>query len=141
MKNKLIYLSLIGCLFCFGCECTKIETSEVLTEKAVVDQLIFSPSHHSSNIDTGFSTSGNIVFTTTSIDIPSKYGVIFKCRHGKFYVDRKELWENFSQGDCVNIEYLEIYEVTYDSDGKEIKRSLKDYDFLDAKKVECLNDS
>jgi len=134
MKNKLIGLLLLCCL---GCEYTKIETSEVMVERAVVDQLIFSPSHHDSNFSPGLSTGGDLTFTVTSVDIPEKHGVIFKCRHGKFYISRKELWENLSQGDCVDIQYLEVYKVLYDSEGKELKRALVDYDFIGAEKRDC----
>ena len=128
MKKYSCFLVL---LFTLGSRDIRKESSAVLYEDAVVDGLIYSPSHHSSRMDVGITTGGNLSLTPTSVSIPERHGVVFKCQHGKFYIESKSLWQSLSQGDRVVIEYQELFKVEY-KDGKEISRELYDLDFLSA---------
>jgi len=135
--NKIKLLMIFGCFFIFGCdEYTRIEESEFLIETAVVDQLIYSPSHSSSDLNIGLTLDGDFALTPTTTSIPPKYGVVFKCQHGKFYIGRKELWESLSVGDCVIITYKELFKVKY-VDHKPVHRDIYKLDFLDAEKIDC----
>jgi len=127
--------SCIVLLVVLGCRDIRKESSIVLHEVAVVDGLIYSPSHHSSSMDVGITTGGNLSLTPTSVSIPERHGVVFKCQHGKFYIESKSLWEDLSQGDHVIIDYQELFKVEY-KDGKEITRELYDLHFLGAHKNE-----
>jgi len=128
MKKYSCFLVL---LFTLGCRDIRKESSAVLYENAVVDGLIYSPSHHSSSMDVGITTGGNLSLTPTSISIPEKHGVVFKCQHGKFYIESKRLWTELTEGQPVVIEYRELFKVEY-KDGKEISRELYKMDFLNA---------
>lgn len=132
MKKYSCFLVL---LLILGCRDIRKESSAILYENAVVDGLIYSPPHHSRDIDIGLTSGGNLSFTPTSVSIPERHGVVFKCQHGKFYIESKSLWESLSQGDRVVIDYQELFKVEY-KDGKEISRELYDLHFLGAHKNE-----
>lgn len=126
----------------------KIEKSSVLHEPAVVVDLIYIPSRHGSGTSPqiGFNGDGELSLGLefTSMNMPEKYGAVFKCQHGNFPVSGPDssyqaLWSKLSEGDSVDVSYQEIYRNTYeDSNGggnKElISSELVDYDFLDATK-------
>jgi hypothetical protein len=130
-----------------GCIDRRIEYSDVLKENAVVSDTVYTPSHHGSSVDVGITTDfdGNagLSFTPTSVSIPEKYGVVFRCQHGKFVVQGageryRELWEGFEEGQEVEVTYKEVYRSVYDdADGDGVKelveRELIKYDFLGAK--------
>lgn len=158
MKKLFLLLTILAFI---GCKETKIEISEVLTEKATVIALMYSPSEHHTDIEytasdiggVGMDYDGNLGLKVgnnmqiTSTTIPEKYGVAFQCTHGTFTVDGSEpkyqiLYEKLlgSTGDTVNILYQEQYLVTYkerenDTDPQEIEsRVLIRLDFIDAQK-------
>lgn len=123
-------LWLIAVLFLVGCIPTR-EYSQPMTETAVVDDVIFAPRNHGSGAGFGMSMSGNIVMTTTSVTIPAKWAVVFRCQHGKFIIqgtrrEHEALWKKMTRGQQVVVTYREVYEV---SNGT---RRLIDFDFLDA---------
>lgn len=102
----------------------------------MVDQTIYCPSAHSSSINPGITLGGDISFTSINVSVAEKHGIVFKCQHGKFYIERKDLWEKLSAGDCVEISYKELFRAVYE-DGKLISRDLFKLDFIDAVKTEC----
>ena len=129
---------------------TKTELSDVLTEDAIVSEIVYMPSRHGSGSGIGptMDFDGNIgfAFSSVSVSIPEKYAVVFKCQHGKFISEgtdqrHKDLWQRLSEGHEVVVTYKEIFKSTYqdtDGDGKKevIKRELVAYDFLDAQPKE-----
>jgi hypothetical protein len=135
-----------GCDYIRSLPETRTEYSDVLHEDAKVVDVAYTPSRHGSGAGPSFGmTSGGDVamgLSVTSVSIPKKYAVVFKCQHGKFIVEgedeeHKKLWERLQEGEDVDVTYREIYETTYqdyDKDGKKefIERKLIDYDFLDA---------
>lgn len=143
---------LVGFLFCFVFvfgvfkvqqshkfrDITTTEFSNVMIEPAVVVETVFTPSIHQSNIDIGLTTNLDLSFTPRSINVPEKYAVVFQCDHGKFIIERKELWDKLKVGDKVVVSYREVYNVLStdkDRDGvRESSVSLVDYDFVSAKK-------
>ncbi len=150
MKKTLTALVLAGTLAITGIGCNQQreveEKSDLFYEDAVVSETVYSPSKHGSGTGVGptFNMDGDIgiSITSVSVDVPEKYAVVFKCKHGKFIIEGKgkkykELWGRFESGDSVSVSYKEVYKSTYkdtNDDGKEelIKKSLVDYDFLDA---------
>jgi hypothetical protein len=74
--------------------------------------------------------------TYQSIDIPSKYAVIFRCQHGKFIVEgtddrHKDLWQRMKKGEQVTVSYYEVY--TVDRHGNRALKRLKFGDATPAK--------
>lgn len=120
-----------------GCQRIVTEYSEKKTEPAVVEDVIFTPSLHGSGVGPTFTGEGDVGITFTSVNIPEKYAVVFRCQHGKFVIQGtgekyKKLWEHLVRNQEVTVHYKEIYRVTYDGD-EVLSRELIDYDFLDAK--------
>jgi len=73
----------------------------------------------------------------SSSEVPEKFAVVFKCKHGKFIVERKEIYEKLKgkDGRNVDISYTEVYRTTYEKkDGKEYvsNRVLTKYHLVDA---------
>lgn len=140
-------LWLAGCDFIRSLPETRTEYSKVLHEDAKVVDVVYTPSRHGGGIGPSFGmTSGGdaaVGLAVTSVNIPEKYAVVFKCQHGKFIVEgedkeHKNLWGRLQEGQEVDVTYKEIYEATYmdaNKDGKKeyIERKLIKYDFLDAK--------
>jgi hypothetical protein len=116
-------------LLVVGCRDIRKEAGPILNENATVVDLIYSPSHHSRSLDLGLTSGGDLSFTPTSVSIPERHGVVFKCQHGKFYVEDKELWLKLIEGDDVVVEYKELFYVEYEN-GVEISRELYKMDFL-----------
>ncbi len=159
------YVSSVGLIiFLNGCNLpyTKMENSKVLHEPAVVSETVRSPSRHDTEIELkalnmsgrgfgsiGMDYGGNMGIgiggglQISSSKVPEKYGVVFKCQHGKFISEgsdnrHKDLWSRLSEGDSVDVNYMEIYQTTYQDSNKDgtddiIKRVLIGYDFLDAR--------
>lgn len=126
--KKYLYFTIPFITIIIGCRDIRKESSAILYENAIVDGLIYSPSNRGKSME-------NLSLTPTSVSIPERHGVVFKCQHGKFYIESKILWENLSQGDRVVVEYQELFKVEY-KDGKEISRELYDFHFLGAHKNE-----
>ncbi len=124
---------------------TKEESSEILNEPAVVSEVVYNPSKHGSGMGPTISLSGKVGMAFTSVTIPEKYAVVFKCQHGKFIIEgedqrHKDLWGRFDQGDSVRVSYKEMYQSEYhhfpsksQKQDSLVKRTLVDFDFIDAK--------
>jgi hypothetical protein len=118
---------------------TAKEYSEILIEKGTVEDLVFTPKNHGDDLSPGMTMSGKLTVSFTSIDIPEKYAVVFKCHdHGvKFVIQdnqekAKEMWNRLKRDQEVTIYYKNVYEVTYQNDSV-TERKLIDLEFVDAK--------
>lgn len=139
-----VLLLVMSLMFMTGCMRWADETSAVMTEPAVVDDVVFAPSRHGSDVSPTINMNGKIGFAITSVNVPEKYAVVFRCQHGKFIVEgtdaqHKRLWEKMVEGQSVTVSYREKYRVTYEDD-KEIERVLTGYNFLDAVRIEVEGD-
>lgn len=132
-----------------GCDSKEVrkEYSGVLHEKGVVVATLYSKDHSQSDINMGISMSGDFTFTPTTIRIPERWGVVFRCDHGnKSPITSPEdkykaLWNKLDEGMDVDIAFRELYRNTYEdtnNDGEKelISRELLDYDFLDANPIQ-----
>ena len=134
-----------------GCVETHQEASEILHEEATIVEVVYTPSRHDTSVgltgvkmgSIGMDYGGNMGvriggdLQVNSVKVPEKFAVVFRCKHGKFIIQRKEIYEKFKlcTGSGVDVTYLEIYDTTYGKkNGKRevMKRVLVDYDFLDA---------
>jgi hypothetical protein len=130
MKKSLIVLALVLLAGCY-----RTERTGIMHEDASVEDTIFQPSQHGSG--TAYDLTGKGGLSVTSVDIPEKYALIFKCQHGKFVIQGtgeryKALWKRLSKGQKVDVSYQEVYRVYKSDDGKQPGRVLEKYDFLDA---------
>ena len=149
IKNKLQRSAIAGlaALAVGGCgPDIKNDSSTILHEKGVVVDVVYSPSKHGSGAGPTIDFNGNIGIAFTSVTVPERYAVVFKCEHGEKFIvqgktqEYKDLWQRFVEGDSVDISYKELYRSTYEDtndDGEKelVKRELIDYDFLDAQKL------
>ena len=141
--TKLLIPFFAGSLVIGGCkEQTKYENSEILYEKGKVITTLYSKKHNDSSTGFGMTTGGDLAVTSTSITIPERWGVVFRCEHkNKFPImgkdeKYKKLWEKLDEGDSVKISYKEIYKVRYNRKTEQIiNKELIDYDFVDAEKI------
>lgn len=123
----------------------KTEYSDVLFEDAVVEDVVYTPSRHS--VETTITTTptidmdGNLTLhtglDTTDVTVPERFAVVFRCKHGQFIVERKEVYKKLTKdtGKTVLVQYQEVYETKYkrvDGEKKLISRTLVKYHFLDA---------
>jgi hypothetical protein len=134
-----------------GCKETKTEYSATLYENAFVSDAVYTPSKHETEIGVtafdgglmGVDYGGNAGIQIgggmqiSSVTVPEKFAVVFKCAHGKFIVQKASVYDQLKSaiGKTVKVAYREVYRVTYDDvDGttKVIARELADYDFLSA---------
>lgn len=116
------------------------EFSAVLHEEATVVETIHTPATHETQVlpkgsGFGIDIGGGLEIHVNHI--PETFGVMFRCQHGEFVVDRKELYDKLSahKGRRVEVSYREVYKTSYRGAGKYKKlvtRSLEKYDFLDA---------
>jgi len=119
MRFRFAALSLLSMLLINLVGCgpgSQLEHSDVMTENGRVSKLIYVPSGHGSDVAVGFNTGkdGGMTFTPIDIDIPARYGVVFECEHGSFAIEGEKwesLWRSLKEGDRVEIQYREIYEV------------------------------
>lgn len=134
-----------------GCQEVKQEFSEALHEDAVIENVVYTPSQHEPRVEPSFGGSGAIGFGPngvgirigngiqfTSVTVPEKFAVVFRCQHGQFIISRKKVYEKFKdhKDKTVDVVYREVYRTTYNTqDGKKrvVARELVDYDFLGAK--------
>ena len=75
--------STLGLSLLVGCTDIRDEVSPILHEDAVVVDTVYTPSIHDSNLAptiTGFTSNDgpHLGFAITSVDVPEKYGVVFK---------------------------------------------------------------
>lgn len=83
--------------------CDKVE-EEPFEECATVLQTVYAPSQHGTS--TGVDTNGDVSFS--NVDIPSVWGVVFECDHGKFVVQGssshyEKLWHDMKEGARVRL--------------------------------------
>jgi hypothetical protein len=142
----------LATLFTVGCVDIRQEYSETIQEDAVIENVIYTPSRHETELGFtalksgpfGMDYGGNVGMRigkhlqVNNVTVPEKFAVVFKCRHGQFIVGRKEVYERFkdAKGTTVEVSYREVYRTRYEKEGdtsKVVERSLVDYDFLDAR--------
>lgn len=119
MKTMILALTSAACLLV---GCMRLESGPELTERATVADLPYVPAGHGSGM--GLSMKGDL--SVSSVDIPARYAVVFECQHGRFVVEREDLWRRLHVGQAVTIRYRELYKV--DDNG----RHLYALDFLGA---------
>ncbi len=147
IKNKILEYNLAIALsfnLFTGCNFReeRTELSSILHEPATISETVYSPSIHGSGVGPTIDFNGNVGIAITSVNIPEKYAVVFKCQHGKFIIEGsnkkyKDLWERLNEGDSVRVNYREMYRSAYqdtNNDGKKdlLSKKLIDYDFLEA---------
>lgn len=141
MRNRLIVIVpvLILCALGLGCREVAIEYSKEITERATVVDLVYTPSRHGTGAGPTFDITGDggLGIAVTSVNVPERYAVVFRCQHGKFIVQgdqqkTKEHWNRLTEGQEVTVRYREVYEVVYEDD-KPVEKSLVKYDFIDAR--------
>jgi len=136
-----------------ACTDVRQEFSGTLHEDAVIADAIYTPSHHDTELGltaiktgpAGLDFGGNFGLRIggglqiSSVTVPEKFAVVFKCAHGEFVISRKEIYEKFKnhKGAAVDVSYREEYRSTYEQveknlDKQVVERVLVDYDFIDA---------
>jgi len=123
-RNVLIALALVVLVLSFA-GCGGPEWSPELTEGARVVETVHTPAQHGSGV--GLTTGGDMAVIGTYAG--AAYAVVFRCAHGKFIVEDKQLWAALSEGDSVIVHYKERAVRWY-------KRRWMEYDFLYAEKVQ-----
>jgi hypothetical protein len=152
MKNFTLLFSFVFTICVCGCDRVEIEQSTILHEDAVVVDTIYTPSRHDTEVgltaikmggmgmdfggDVGMRLGGGL--QVSNVEVPEEFAVVFKCKHGKFIVERKEIYDKVKGGEGKNVDvsYTEVYRVTYKKkDGKEhvINRVLTKYHLVDVK--------
>lgn len=129
-----LLLALLGSLS--ACDFAVTRYGPNLTEEATVADLAYIPSGHGSGVGVGFTTGGNMAVTSTSVDIPERYAVVFHCPHGKFVVEGGQyrgLWMRLREGQAVTVHYRHVQECRkVDGVIQEDTCRTVDLDFLDA---------
>ncbi len=125
MKNILMV-----CCALIISSCYKVELKQ-MTEEALITDVIYTPSTLRHDVNVGITMNGDLAITPTSSGKSESYAVVFKCKHGKFVVSRKDIWEKATTGMKVIVHYQEIWHV--DGNGK---RRFSDLDFIDFKEIE-----
>jgi hypothetical protein len=108
MKTKMCLILAALALVVGGCERTY--ESALKTEKARVVQLAYVPASRGTGSGSGMSSSGNFVVTSTTVNIPEVYAVVFKCEdHGHvFSLTGKDIYSHAIVGEEVTLEYVEV---------------------------------
>ncbi|MEK7614074.1 MAG: hypothetical protein AAB428_00180 [Patescibacteria group bacterium] len=151
MKLSHVALLVLAVIVFSGCKERVREKSDVLHEDAVITETVYTPSRHDLDLgitalktgpigmdfsgDLGLRIGGGLQISSTTV--PEKFAVVFKCKHGKFIVTRKAVYEKFKgqDGKAVDVAYRENYRATYDTvngERKLIERVLTDFEFIDA---------
>lgn len=123
-----------------GCESYEIKSSDILSETAIVRDVIFQPSQHGSTSSLGMNMDGDLTMHTGSIDVPEKYSVVFECQHGKFIISGsgeyyKKLLSKMHVNQSVDVKYREVHKIINKKTNKRggpYEDHLIKYDFLDA---------
>lgn len=109
---KLKYLMFVAAALLGGCV-ERVNGPE-LSEPGEVYDTCFVPQGHGSGSSVGFTSDGALTSSSTSIEVPARYAIVFRCQHGKFVIDGdrgKVLYNKLSKGDHVTIRYCEVLEV------------------------------
>lgn len=125
MKRRVLLIAVLAFTACLN----ERHGGPIEYEAGTIAALSYMPSNHGSGVGYAFTGRGGGP-TFTSVDIPEKWAVVFRCQHGSFVVDgpkAKELFGRFKQGDAVEIQYRVIYETVQ---GQDVP---VDMDFIDAK--------
>ena len=124
MSIKIVVVILCAVLIS---SCYHYEQSEVLTERAEVVEVVYTPAQHGTGVGPAFNMqTGQMAIAITSVDIDEVHAVVFACAHGKFIIHRKDVWQRAKLGDQVLVQYREVYRVDRNGD-----RHLIKYDFID----------
>lgn len=93
--------------------CGKLEYSEVMTEPVEVVETVYTPSRHGTGVSPviNMTGGGGTSIAVVSVNLPEKHAVVFKCAHGKFIVDRKDVWEVSLVGKKGVAHYREVYKI------------------------------
>lgn len=133
LKFKLL-LGALAVLAILLSACDKREDGPDLSEAGEVYDTCFVPKGHGSGTGVGFSTSGEMVTSSSDVSIPARFAIVFKCQHGKFVIDGdrgEALYKRLSKGDRVKITYYEEFSVD-----KHGTRTFVDMHFRDAQVTE-----
>lgn len=108
------------------------EKSKVMSEPAMVRDLIYQPARHGSGSGVGMSMRGSVVITSDTVHLPSNYAIVFECKHGKFIIEGtqqkyKALWQKLRVGQAVNVTYREVWRIKADG-----TRDFVKFEFMDA---------
>lgn len=122
-------------LMLLSLSCVRGEWGPTKTEPGKVEGKSYMPSGHGSG--TGISTRGSLVFS--SVDIPARYGVMFRCQHGSFAIEGSsnsraaDVWKRVEQGQEVTIYYREFVETVKGSKDDQGAQVVTDLHFEDAR--------
>ena len=109
--KKLIFLLSMLFIGCFGCIETKTEYSEPKKEKIEIVEVVYTPATHGSGGSVGFTTGGEVAFSSVGINTKAKYSVVCKCVHGKFIIEDSTIWANVETGDIGYCYYSEQFTI------------------------------
>lgn len=106
-----------------------------LIEDAVVEDVIYTPAFHGQISGSGFSSSGDVSFSSGSVKAPPSYSIIFRCEHGRFVIDgsstrNAKIFALAKPGQKMQIEYREL--LKKDKGGNVVIG----YDFIDARPIQ-----
>lgn len=125
-----------------GCEKTLYEHSELKTEPATVEDLVYMPPNHGWGLTptVGVNLDGDlhVGINHVSVNIPERYAVVFRCQHGKFIIQNdqektKTLYQRLHRYQEVTVTYREIYEVVKEGEKIVVPPKFIRYDFIDAR--------
>jgi hypothetical protein len=140
IQNGPVRRLMYGLVMVLSALCTGACSRTILvgaTEDGEVLDVIYMPSRHGAGFgpSVGVDTDGGVAsgVSIVSVDMPSKFAVVFKCQHGKFVVQSEgdesrahQLWKKLTQGMRVTIAYQEEYREN--SQGRQFVK----YHFVDA---------
>ena len=147
MKKLLNYIY-AGSLLLAGCDRTTevtTELSDLLNENSIVVEHKYTPAYTLLVPTINFDLEGDVTIGTKIESIPDNYKVSFSKGEDHIFVQEgsnakyKDLYERLNEGDKVKVYFRKVYRATYDLTKAEkqlSKKELKDYEFIDAKKVE-----
>lgn len=105
MENSVAVFVCGVVIFLAGCQEVRREYSDTLHEDAMIVETVYTPSRHDSKVGltafnaglTGVDYSGNFGIRLggglqiSSVTVPEKFAVVFKCQHGQFIISRREV--------------------------------------------------
>lgn len=109
--------------------CDKLKKSEEMTETGYVVAKQYVPDSRGTANGVGFTSKGDMVFTSHSYGDEEKFTIVFKCQHGVIFTikNNPQVFANLNEKDSCTIFYKEIRGA---NTGK-----VYDYDFIDAKRT------